>query len=303
MEEVGLKRLSKEDLIAINKLYRNCFNDEIVDDFFEWKYFSAFQHETVVVGLFNNGELIASGALLFEMILENGSVLKTLRCTDLMTHPDHRGKGASKKISAALNEYITKSKVDVVYTMCSKIATKSFAKTGWKYQKAIHYYFKPSLLSLFSNLVSKHNKNKLLNSNSLDVICEMYKTKTESAMFLKFIEWRYSNLKYHYQLMFSKDKQEFVVYTIHNNFLFILDLEMKQFSFLRYLDKIVIAKKVRGIIMLSSSSTIKEIKFSIFKGYFVNKFKFGALKSLLDLNFFRGEQHLNKVYSFNYDDI
>lgn len=294
--------MSKEDLIAINKLYRNCFNDEIVDDFFEWKYFSAFQHETVVVGLFNDGELIASGALLFEMILDNGKVLKTLRCTDLMTHPDQRGKGASKKISTALNEFIHSSEVDVVYTMCSKIATKSFAKTGWKHQKAIHYYFKPRLLSLFSNLFSKKNKNLFYN-DSLDVICDVYKNKFSDDEFLKFIEWRYSNLKYHYQLMFSKDKQEFVVYTIHNNFLFILDLEMKQFSFLRYLDKIVIDKKVRGIIMLSSSNTIKEIKFSIFKGYFVNKFKFGGLKSILDFNMIKGKQQLDKVYSFNYDDI
>lgn len=294
--------MSKEDLIAINKLYRNCFNDEIVDNFFEWKYFSAFQHETVVVGLFDKNELIASGALLFEMIAGNGKIIKTLRCTDLMTHPNHRGKGASKKISNALNEYISESKVDVVYTMCSKIATKSFLKTGWKFQKPIHYYFKPSVLSQLSNLFLKQNKGLLYN-DSLDVLCDVYKNKFSDDEFLKFIEWRYSNLKYHYQLIFSKDKQEFIIYTIHNNFLFIIDFEVKHFSFLKYLDEIVTDEKVRGIIVLSSSNNIKKMKFSIFKGYFVNKFKFGVLKSLLDFNIFRGEQNLNKVYSYNYDDI
>ena len=302
MEELKLKRLSIEDLTSINVLYKQCFNDNISDTFFEWKYFSAFQHETVVVGLFDKNELIASGALLFEMISDNTKILKTLRCTDLMTHPNNRGKGASKKISAALNEYIAKSKVDVVYTMCSKIATKSFVKTGWKFQKPIHYYFKPSVLSRLSNSFSKQNKG-FLHSDSLDVLLDVYQNKLADVEFLKFIEWRYSNFKYQYQLMFSKDKQEFITYTIHNNFLFIVDFETNQFSFLKHLDEIVIDKKLRGIIVLSSSNNIKKMKSSIFKGYFVNKFKFGGLKSILDFNLIKGEQKLREVYAYNYDDI
>jgi len=303
LEGLILKRLTIEHLHQINVLYRKCFSDTIDDAFFNWKYFSTFKDETIVIGMFDEEGLIASGALLFEIIPKKGVFLKTLRCTDLMTHPDHRGKGASKKIAQALNEYISDTKLDVVYTMCSKVATKSFVKTGWKFQKEIHYYFKPRIFSLVSLYIRSKEVKYSLESISSEFICDLYKVNHSDNEFLKFIEWRYSNPKYKYEVIASKNREEFIIYTIHNSLLFIVDFEVKGSSSLISLNKVISKYNYRGIILLSTSSNLKGIKFSWCNGYTVNKINFGPLKSLLDHNAFKTAQKNETIYSYNYDDI
>jgi len=294
---VNLKRLSISNLQQINELYRRCFQDQIEDDFFEWKYFSTFQSETIVLGLFEGTQLIASGALLYEVLLKDDKVLKTLRCTDLMTHPDYRGRGASRKIAGGLNEFLAKSNVDVVYTMCSKIATKSFFKTGWKFEKEIFYYFKPRFFSLFSSSIKDESKE----TSTLEAICKVYKLNYSNKAYLNFIKWRFANPKYKYYLISNED--EFIVYTINNNILFVIDFKVNGFAFLKNLDKLVIENNYRGIVVLSSCSQIQNLKFSFLNGYLINKFNFGPLKSLLDFNVLKEGERFKDVYSINYDDV
>lgn len=297
METFISRRLTFSDVDELVHLYHQCFRDSISREFFLWKYFSTFKEDTIVIGLFYEEKLVASGAMLYELVKSGEGYLKTLRCIDLMTHPNFQGKGLSKKVTKQLTEESLRKSVDCIYTMCSKVASKSFLRNGWKYKDDVFYYYRPYLFSVIKGILFKR-KFTSFNSESLE-FHTLFDQADES--YKRYLQWRYANPKYRYH--FIKLGASYLVYSIQNNFLVLIDFSDAIQNISTYLDVIVIQHKLKGVLFVSSISQIKNKSFSFFSGYFVNRLKFGPLSSLLDFNIFYTHNSFNFVYAINYDDV
>lgn len=297
METFISRRLTFSDVDELVHLYHQCFRDTISREFFLWKYFSTFKEDTIVIGLFYEEKLVASGAMLYELVKSGEDYLNTLRCTDLMTHPNFQGKGLSKKVTKKLTEESLRKSVDCIYTMCSKVASKSFLRNRWNFKGEVFYYYRPYLLSLVNGLRFKR-KFKSIHSESLE-LQTLFDQADES--YIRYLQWRYANPKYRYH--FIKFGASFIVYSIQNDFLVLIDLSDACQNISTYLDVIVVHHKLKGVLFVSSISQIKNKKFSFFSGYIVNRYKFGPLRSLLDFNILNKHNSFNFVYAINYDDV
>ncbi len=306
--------LNKSHLPEIFRLFQTCFNaNTITEQFFLWKYFENPDGDAILCGVFDDQRLIASAALLPENIFLPNEKKKLLKFTDLMTDPAYRGKGLAKKIVQQMTEKGLQE-TKVIYTICSKIATKSFLHAGWNKQDAMLYFFRIPMLPLLQNF---HN-TQLHKVNLNDVIDHLILpySEEESICLKQRLLWRTQNPKFNYAIITKQINgiSHFILFSTH--------LKTYQIvCYSEYSDSKTLAILFRKLHFTSYKSRKYVVSlqpkknqlyfFLLSKGYLFNLFSFGKMKSILDLNFIVSEKenlHLNyylknKISSINYDDL
>ena len=303
-----IRLLNVNDLHQVSNLYFECFHDQIKSSFFNWKYFQNPNGSSYLAGIYEGNELIASGALLPEFL---GSK-KILKFTDLMTSPHHRNKGLSKIIVSFLTE-IGLEETGIIYTLCSKTATRSFQKLGWSHFDNIIYIFRPSLINFgFKKVKSDF---KVIENEFISSYLNRFKINSQQSQILKTLEWRIQNPKFNYRLIYNtKDASQFLIFSERNKNAFILYIHESNSTsqlknLLRQFFVVIKNLKIKNSILLSIPRlTINKTFF--FRGYFYNFLDKGKMSSILDLNIIcTGDQKsivekIRKEFSpFFYDDI
>jgi len=306
--------LNKSHLPEIFRLFQTCFNaNTISEQFFLWKYFENPDGDAFLCGVFDNQRLIASAALLPEIIFLSNEKKKLLKFTDLMTDPAYRGKGLAKKIVQQMTEKGLEE-TKVVYTICSKIATKSFLHAGWKKQDAMIYFFRIPIFPLIRRLYN----TEFYTYNLKEVIDQLILpySEEESVSLKHRLHWRTQNPKFIYAIitMQLNGISHFILFSTH--------LKIYQIvCYSEYSDSKTLAILFRKLHSTSFKSRKYVVSlypkknqlyfFFLTKGYLFNLLSFGKMKSILDVNFIVSEKenlHLNhyltnKISSFNYDDL
>ena len=292
----------------ISDLFFECFNDRINILFFDWKYFQNPNGYSFLAGVFEEGELIASGALLPEYL---GSK-KILKFTDLMTSPYHRNKGLSKKTVAFLTE-IGLKETGIIYTLCSKTATRSFQRLGWKHVTNIIYVFKPIFPSLNLNKLS--SKYKLIDKEFFSSFFETLNFNEQKKNIYETLLWRIQNPKFDYKLVYNiNNTSQFLIFSERNKNAFILyigdfDSPKQLFKLLYQYNYIIKNLKIKNSILLTISRLPLNKRFFLI-GYLYNFLNKGKMSSILDLNIICTsdqneliEEIKNHFSPYFYDDI
>jgi len=308
-----LKWLSKFEINQIQDLFSICFgNDDLSSDFFKWKYFENPVGNALVCGIFDNDRLIASGALLPEFFFFQNKSNVIYKCTDLMTDPKYRGQGLAKK----LVEELTKKGLNesfLIYTICSKIATKSFLKAGWLHHDEMIYFFRlpfiPSKYEMQTGAIHFQDLNVVIDQLNLPF-------EENYSMHLKnMLKWRISNSKFKYGIYELKQENisQFVLFSMVKNIIQIVyftdysSRKMKNQLF-RKMHNIGKPTKKKFIALLPRRTSL--FFFFIKQGYITNLFSFGRMKSTMDLNIIQSNNKImdvkgfaNQIRMLNYDDI
>ena len=314
MENYSYSLLTVNNLDGLNELYKSSFGRDQFEDVFRWKYFNNPAGSAVVAGAFYENRLVASGAMIPERMYLFGLEQLVFKCTDLMTHPEHQQKGLSKKISSLLNHRIGEHKVQLSYTLCSAISTKSFLRNDWNYLGKTVNYFRPRLLIKIKGLFKRNTIKRCKIFSSVDGCFDSYDFKFDGSKISikkssEFIKWRTSNPKFSYRIICSYDLDDkvngYLIFSYSlNKTLNVIDIESLEFdaevlnSLLEFAEEIVINQGLRGIVIFSIEKTpfyeyIKK------KNYLRNPVKIGPLKSALDLNFL----HLSSEAKGNLLDV
>jgi hypothetical protein len=308
-----LRWLERVDVEKLHNLFTLCFDFQTLSkDFFKWKYFDNPAGEALVCGLFDGTKLIASGALLPELIDYQGSSKLIYKCTDLMTDPAYRGKGLATKLVHNLTEQGLE-KSDFLYTICSKVATKSFLRADWSYIDKMIYFVRFPLFSML-----KTNTHILYHRSNFDeVISSLHVLGSENEVkgLKEELLWRVQNPKFHYGMyeLLEHGISHFIVFSELNRSIqlvyFTAYSSEKTLNMLfgrLHTDAI---KTNRKVISLLPAKT-HYFSFLIKKGYITNLFSFGKMQSLLDLNIISKIDDgdflffwKNQINTINYDDL
>ncbi|MEY4109675.1 MAG: hypothetical protein RLZZ46_29 [Bacteroidota bacterium] len=327
MANYSYRLLSVENVSILNELFTTVFKIQPKPNFIFWKYFGNPAGNAIVAGAFSeNNQLVASGAMIPEIMNVNNKTAVVFKFTDLMTHPEHQKKGLSKNISALINEEISKLNTPFSYTLCSKIATRSFISNKWQHLAGITNFFKPYLLIKSAFLFPPKPNQQIRHFDQIGENLDSYRFKKKDMLIhlvksKEFLQWRTSNPNFNYGLLVSYNQENiakaYLIYSISpNNLLNVLDIEsscadqQSELDLLMHAEQIVLKNKYRGIVILAVRKTSF---YNLIKkaGYLVNPFQKGPLKSILDLN---AIEHKNgnislfdlslwEINGLNYDDV
>ena len=326
----SLRELNSGDIKEIDALFSIVFqhffkkpsksNLELIN----WKHFNNPNGKSVLMGAFFDKELIASAAMIPEKINYFGEEKISYKCTDLMTHPDHHRKSLSKQIiSLLLKESKVKSSF-FCYTLCSKLATKSFVKNNWKHLDNIVYYFKPNFLIRLSSFFSSKFDEGLEFVDSLDLL-KTYKFENRTTDIsvhksYEFLQWRILHPNFPYRIIVHRNSDGevngYLIYSLSTNkILNVIDVDSVgktniKIKLIKAAETIVYKEKLRAILVTCSHKSSFGNFFRT-SGYFVNTYSKGPLKSFQDLNIFY-HAHLASnfstidswnFYGLSYDDV
>ena len=308
-----LRWLVRADVEQLHNLFTLCFDFQTISkDFFKWKYFDNPAGEALVCGLFDGTKLIASGALLPELVDYQGSSKLIYKCTDLMTDPTHRGKGLAKKLVHNLTEQGLE-KSDFLYTICSKVATKSFLRADWSYIDKMIYFVRFPLFSIL-----KKNTNIFYHRSNFDDVISSLNVpgrQNEVKILKDILLWRVYNPKFQYGIyeLVVQGISHFIVFSELNR-----SMQLVYFS-IHSSEKILhmlfarlhtdARKTNRKVISLLPANT-HYFSFFIKSGHVPNLFSFGKMKSILDLNIISKIDDVDFLFfwknhftTINYDDL
>ena len=320
----SLRELDLGDIKKIDALSSIVFQHKSNLELINWKHFNNPNGKSVLMGAFFDKELIASAAMIPEKINYFGEEKISYKCTDLMTHPDHRRKSLSKQIISLLLEERKVKSSFFCYTICNKIATKSFLKNNWKHLDKIVYYFKPNVLIRLSSFFSSKFDEGLEFVDSLDLL-KTYKFENRTTDIsvhksYEFLQWRILNPNFPYRIIVHRNSDGevngYLIYSLSTNkILNVIDVDSVgktniKIKLIKAAETIVYKEKLRAILVTCSHKSSFGNFFRT-SGYFVNTYSKGPLKSFQDLNIFY-HAHLASnfstidswnFYGLSYDDV
>ena len=320
----SLRELDLGDIKKIDTLSSIVFQHKSNLELINWKHFNNPNGKSVLMGAFFDKELIASAAMIPEKINYFGEEKISYKCTDLMTHSDHRRKSLSKQIISLLLEERKVKSSFFCYTICNKIATKSFLKNNWKHLDKIVYYFKPNFLIRLSSFFSSKFDEGLEFVDSLDLL-KTYKFENRTTDIsvhksYEFLQWRILNPNFPYRIIVHRNSDGevngYLIYSLSTNkILNVIDVDSVgktniKIKLIKAAETIVYKEKLRAILVTCSHKSSFGNFFRT-SGYFVNTYSKGPLKSFQDLNIFY-HAHLASnfstidswnFYGLSYDDV
>ena len=320
----SLRELDLGDIKKIDTLSSIVFQHKSNLELINWKHFNNPNGKSVLMGAFFDKELIASAAMIPEKINYFGEEKISYKCTDLMTHSDHRRKSLSKQIISLLLEERKVKSSFFCYTICNKIATKSFLKNNWKHLDKIVYYFKPNFLIRLSSFFSSKFDEGLEFVDSLDLL-KTYKFENRTTDIsvhksYEFLQWRILHPNFPYRIIVHRNSDGevngYLIYSLSTNkILNVIDVDSVgkaniKIKLIKAAETIVYKEKLRAILVTCSHKSSFGNFFRT-SGYFVNTYSKGPLKSFQDLNIFY-HAHLASnfstidswnFYGLSYDDV
>jgi GNAT superfamily N-acetyltransferase len=319
--------LGPDDMQDYCRLFSSAFGREPSVGTVCWKYFENPSGPVIWKGAVNqDGTLVAAGALVPELTSMQGITTVLYKCTDLMTHPDHQGKGLAKLINQNLRDALVSREVPLAYTLCSKAATPSFLKNGWQKVAPFQNRFKPAMQLRMGSMMEKGKTTQSVHSSAqLDASMDRFEFQQDLARIsavrsADILRWRTSNPEFSYGFIYSTAgtlTDGYLIYSIGSaNTLHVVDVQSTtadrtvERNLMRAAEQKALARECRGTVFsLVAGSRIDSLLAEMM--YLSNPFSSGPMVAHLDFNVLSlGPSPLNAmdrrawdVSAFNYDDI
>lgn len=297
-----IEEMKPDEVDQIASLYSVSFQRKKDATFFTWKYLKNPFGTALCLTTKTNGAIVGSCTLIPEEFCIFGKKEKIYKCCDLMICPDHRKRGLSTKLIAALAKRLEGKGSPCFYTLCSKKATPAFRKNCWVTLGDIYYYFKPRAFieaqRLTCHLEKLYEDGILRHIGSVPDLCNEYIFAPDPrfihiAKSQSYLSWRLANPVYCYAIIGCYEAGSLTGYVIYSNGngnnTFIIDIETKEDN-ARIFKSLIAAvelesrkSRARSVIIMAVKDTVME-RLAKISGYIRNPFKKGPLSSLLDFN-------------------
>lgn len=183
-----LKRISQ-----FQKLFRNCFNREIPEEFLTWRYINNPMEDILVNAALENNKIIANYSVSPCKIFVNENIEKAALSMTTMTHPNFKGRGLFPKLANRLYERMDESGYKAVIGFPNNNSHFIFVnKLNWKNIYEIPTMklnlFKIGNLNNYKNFNTINDKkflldySRLINNNNNKI--KIYKD-------LDYLKWRF----------------------------------------------------------------------------------------------------------------
>lgn len=286
-EEYSIRQLTKEDLHLLPPLMKACFDMDVDENYFKWKFydnpagevigFCAFHNETNELAAFYSVNPII-------YYFENRENL-FYRTGDSMTNPKHRRKGLWKKLMLQCNLELTQEgKLPSVSVGGSETA-RGRLENGWKKAFEMRDYFIPSSLSFLYRSYSTKNIEKIDDISKINHLLSVkYFNKIHAKKTEETYKWRTSNPRFTYHTIAYKTENKysaFLSFYFEDDKIYIFDFYYKnRKQFRKLLSYIFVTnrdKDFKAIIMLYVKTKSLYSKKLVRAGFLYNPFSFGPL--------------------------
>jgi GNAT superfamily N-acetyltransferase len=206
-QEIIYQLYSDEDPEPILKLMSECFNRDFYShfDWYQWFHRSCPTGDNKIFVAVDkeSGRLAGGYGLLPISIKYNSDKISGLLCTNVMTHPDFRGKG----IFVNIGKHALKSSINDDYPIALGIPNKNaypgHMKAGWEVRTNLSFYHKKSF--------SKKDVDTTEVSKFDERINELLKRISKNVNFMvakdhRFLNWRYADRPDKDYLMFIHER-------------------------------------------------------------------------------------------------
>jgi len=305
MAEYIIKKLEFDNFEVLIPLMKDCFGMDINIEYFKWKFLEnpsgIFLGFTAVETI--SGEIAAYFGFIPEKYSMNGEEKIIFQAHDLMTHSNHRRRGLFKMVTDACLDYIDQNHELFVFAFGGNHSTPGFLKWGWKHVFDFHYLFYPNIFCQFRKFNKIDNsiiEENLTDYKILEPLIQNHKKDNEGLYSVRSVEhmnWRYRNPLNTYRVDAVKihNKIEgFVCYYYQNNKIYLFDFifsnSRSQQSLLLHLKKMVVNKKMKGIVSFCKKNG-KEDQVLKSAGFINNPFNFGPLHTKTPFIFYSDEEN------------
>ncbi|MBP8042499.1 MAG: GNAT family N-acetyltransferase [Bacteroidales bacterium] len=268
-----IEKFTHQDNEQLVLLMKNCFNQEVPAEYFDWKYFKNPAGASIgFVAKTANNEIVAFEGLMPEIYSLNGEQRIVFHSTDTMTHSEHRGKGLYTKIANAGFDYLRQEGKLFELGFGGAMSTPIIQKFGWKTICFIRFYFKTYFQSFFNNLFfSKRLRTKDFYIQKIDHISEIMPvlkacktTAVHKVISEEVYSWKIANPRFNYQVFGIYDTQKnikgYVVFYIQNNKIMLFDMRFMESKSIfekklfLWLDQQVVKNKYTAIVTFSQEN-------------------------------------------------
>ncbi|MDD3876108.1 MAG: GNAT family N-acetyltransferase [Bacteroidales bacterium] len=313
MTEYVIDIIDRSDFHLLLPLMKDCFNLEMEQNYFEWKYILNPSGTAICIGVKNkSGDIIAFEALLpEEFIIDKRSTI-LYHSVDTMTHSAHRRNGLYKKIAFKGFEILESKNNLNEYGFGGDMSTPAILKFGWEILLEIRYFFKTYYqckLNCFNVCKNKESQDFIIKEISeTNEIIEL-KNKLIKPVIYKFFDeniynWKLSHPLYQFHKIglynLNGKLNGYAVYYFHNNKIFLYDFgfiesisKKEQKLLFNAIEETVLKNKLKGIVTFSQDQTIFAETLKC-HGFISNKFKWGPLnKKIPFLLYSKGNDFVN----------
>nr|WP_263328280.1 GNAT family N-acetyltransferase [Neobacillus sp. Marseille-Q6967] len=191
----------------------------------------------------DNGKVVANVSVNLISLIINNEVKRAIQIGTVMTHPDYRSQGLSKRLMDKVLEDF--KDVDLFYLFANSTVLDFYPKFGFMAKEEVQYVME------YDKTTSKQSKIKKLDMRNLDDMSFVYKLATNRSPISKRfgISGSEELLMFYCLMVFSQDlyfleeEQALVIYQIENDTLHLYDLvSVKEVNTIDILCKITYEK-------------------------------------------------------------
>ena len=203
-KKLKIVALCQENIKWLPPLIKDCFNQEVSEEYFFWKYFeNPFGHAIGNFALNMRNEPVAFYGVIPEEYIIEGKQKIIFQSCDTMTRPDHHRKGLFYKLALKCFEDIKSKGEFFLIVFGGKLSTPGLLKMGWCSPFSMINLFKQNL---FIKNYRKRCEVKQISelegvSEIRDIILKSNKyAAIHSNKKYDFLNWRLSNPNKKYKI-------------------------------------------------------------------------------------------------------
>lgn len=233
-----------ENLPKIIKLYKSCFNNDLDETSFIWRYIKNPIDELLFVVAKEGEKIIASYSASPCLMISNGNTFKTAMSLNTMTHPNYRGKGLFVHLANTLYQYMSDNDYKMIWGFPNNISNRTFnRKLGWK-----TLYEVPTMKCDLKDKNIVDIDASVVNDPKFKLDYSDLQEKSLNDVFVKkyesYLRWRYSDNpdNRYFQAAIEDDGRvlAYIVYKEHNELINIVDINFIEIKHAEKLIKYVI---------------------------------------------------------------
>jgi hypothetical protein len=197
--ELEFRKFTLEDTESLRDTYKLCFDTDVDDRYFQWKYVDNPAGEVVAFVAVDGKTIAAFYGVLPETYMVNGKPKKIYQSMDTMTHPNYQRRGLFGKLANMTYDYVaeTVGELKVVGIAGSSSYPGFVKKLKWKDINQFKYFFTNKLLFKTFNLFRKNKKLEFKKVTELNQeLTNFFSTRKISSkpiqpfVSAEFFEWR-----------------------------------------------------------------------------------------------------------------
>jgi hypothetical protein len=219
-EVLEFSQFSFDKLEGMKKAYMLCFNLNMEERYFHWKYRENPAGEVVAYTATDGDTVAAFYGVMPELYLINGEPVKVYQSMDTMTHPDYQRRGLFSKLAKMTYDHLHSTEKN--FTIVGIPGVSSYPgfvnKLNWKDIHHFRYMFLPQAVYKMHSLFRRKDGFEIRNVTEMDVDIATFLERRSLSdkpiqpyLFNEFFNWRvFKNITNKYEALRINENGEMV---------------------------------------------------------------------------------------------